>query len=56
MIQKRSYNLSTKTNRHFYDTVKIRVKIIQNVKIFTIYEVIFENVSFNNFTENLNAY
>ena len=44
MIQKRSYILSTKINIYFYDIVKIRVIIIQNVNIFTIYQTLFQNV------------
>ena len=43
MIQKISC-LSTKVNRPFYHMVKIRVIIIQNVNIFTIYGTLFENV------------
>ena len=37
MIQKRSFNLSTKDNRHFYDMVKMFI-------VFTIYETLFEKV------------
>ena len=43
MIQKRSCSLSTKANRPFYGIAKIRVIILYNVNIFTIYET-FENV------------
>ena len=43
-IHKRSQSLSTKVNRPFYDMVKIRVIIIYNVNIFTIYETLFESV------------
>ena len=41
---KRSCSLSTKVNRSLCDMVKIRIIIIQNVNIFTIYETLFENV------------
>ena len=44
MIQKRSCSLSTKVNRCFYDMVKTRVTVIQNVNIFTICETLFENI------------
>ena len=44
MIQKRSRSLSTKDKRPIDDKVKIRVLIIWNVNIFTIYENLFENV------------
>ena len=44
MIQKRWWSLSTKINRPFYDMVKIRVIVIQNVNICNIYETLFENV------------
>ena len=43
MNQKRSCRLNSKVDRPFYDLVKIRVVIIYNVNIFTIYET-FENV------------
>ena len=45
MIQKRSCSLSTKVNQPFHDMVKIRVIIIENVNIFTIYETLFENAT-----------
>ena len=43
MIQKKSCSLSTKVNEPFNDIVKIRVVIIQNANIFTIYETLLEN-------------
>ena len=43
MFQKWPCSLSTNVNRTFYDMVKIRVIIIQNVNIVTIYETLFEN-------------
>ena len=52
MIHKRSCSLNTKVNRTFYDMVKIRVVITQNVNIFTMYETLFE-MGHNNFTDNL---
>ena len=42
MFQKWPCSLSTNVNRTFYDMVKIRVIIIQNVNIVTIYETLFE--------------
>ena len=45
MIQKRSCSLSTRVNQPFHDMVKIRVIIIENVNIFTIYETLFENAT-----------
>ena len=44
MILKSLRSLSTKVNRHFYDMVKIRVIIIQNINIFTIYGNLLENI------------
>ena len=37
MIQKKSFSLSTKV-KYFYDMVKIRLIMINNVNILTIYE------------------
>ena len=44
MILKSLRSLSTEVNRHFYDMVKIRVIIIQNINIFTIYGNLLENI------------
>ena len=41
MIQKGSCSLSTKVNQYFYDMVKIAFIMIENVKIFTAYEMLF---------------
>ena len=38
MIQKISYSLSTKVNRHLNYTVKIHFVVANNVNVFTIYE------------------
>ena len=37
MIQKQPCNLSTKVECHFYDIAKIRLEMIDNLNIFTIY-------------------
>ena len=47
MIQKRSCSLNTKVNRPFYDMVRIRITIMKNVNIFTLYETSFENIITN---------
>ena len=39
MIQKRSCSLSTKVNRNFHGMIKIRLIMVNNVNIFTIYNV-----------------
>lgn len=44
MIQKRQYGLSNKISRPFYDMVQIRVIIMWNVNIFTVYEILLENI------------
>ena len=49
-IKKGSRILSTKVNIHFHDMVKIHIKIIQNVNIFTLYGTV---TSHRNFNENL---
>ena len=37
MIQKQPCSLSAKVECHFYDIVKIRLEMIDNLNIFTIY-------------------
>ena len=43
MIKKRLCSLNTKVNKPIYDMVKIRVIIIYNVMIFTIYVALLAN-------------
>ena len=45
MTQKRSCSLSPKVNWNFYDMIKIRLIMIRNVNIFTIYESLLQNVT-----------
>ena len=43
MIQKRLRTLSTKVNGNFFDIIKIRLIMINNVNICTIYESLIYN-------------
>ena len=43
MIQKRSCSLSTKVNWNFYAMIKIRIIMINNANIFTIYESLYDS-------------
>ena len=40
MIQKGSYSLSNKVNWNFYDNIEIHLIMINNVNIFTTYELL----------------
>ena len=42
MIKKRLSSLSSKCNRHFYGTVKIRAIIVLNVNVFNTYETLVQ--------------